>query len=153
MKIISDAFKNGERIPQKYTCEGDGISPPFTFEDVPEDTISLVFIMDDPDVPISIRHDGIWDHLIVWNITPQVRIIKEGQKIEGVHGITTSGTLEYVPPCPPDREHRYFFKLYALDKKLSLEEGATKKDIESAMEGHIIENAILIGLYCKNNVK
>jgi len=103
--------------------------------------------MDDPDVPHSIREDGMWDHWCVWNIQPDVRIVNEGCEPEGVLGKNTSGTLGYTRPCPPDREHRYIFRLYALDKMIDLVEGASKKEVESAIEGHILEKAVLIGRY------
>lgn len=149
MKIISNAFVHGGAIPEKYTCEGEGINPPLTFIDVPQNAVSLVFIMDDPDVPSSIREDNMWNHWIIWNIDPKIDGIGENDIIDGVYGITTSGTLKYVSPCPPDREHRYFFKLYALDIKLSLIEGSSKKDVENATEEHVLAQAQLVGKYCK----
>jgi len=149
MQLISEAFEHLGHIPKKYTCEGDGVNPPLSFINVPEDTISLVFIMDDPDVPSSIREDNMWDHWIIWNIDPKIGGIGENDTIDGTYGITTSDTLKYVPPCPPDREHKYFFKLYALDTKLSLIEGSSKKDVENAIEGHVLAQAQLVGKYCK----
>ena len=103
--------------------------------------------MDDPDVPLSIRKDGMWVHWIVFNMQPQISKINEAEEPKGIHGKGTSGNLKYNGPCPPDRQHRYFFKLYALDAMLQLSNNSTKQDIEKAMHGHIIEKAELIGLY------
>ncbi len=147
MKIISSAFRNGEMIPVKYTCNGENINPPLEFVEVPEEAVSLVLIMDDPDVPVQVREDRMWNHWIKFNIPPTTRGVAENSEPAGVAGIGTSGNLKYHGPCPPDTEHRYFFKLYALDTELDLPEGATKKEVEKAMTNHIIAQAQLIGLY------
>lgn len=149
MYIRSSAFTHKGSIPPKYTCEGDGMSPPLEFGGVPENAASLVLIMDDPDVPTFVREDGVWDHWVIWNIDPQTLLVEEGTEPSGMKGRTTSGTLKYVPPCPPDREHRYIFRLYALDTKVGAAEGATKKEILSFIDKHIIDQAELIGTYCK----
>lgn len=149
MKLTSSQFEHSARIPSKYTCEGQDINPPLEIKDIPEGTKSLVLIMDDPDVPKNIREDGIWDHWIKFNIPPTVVAVTEGEEPSGISGKGTSGNLEYHGPCPPDREHRYFFKLYALDTKLNVSEGASKKEVEEAMDGHILDKATLIGLYEK----
>lgn len=142
VEIKSSAFENNQSIPSKHTCDGEDINPHLYFLDVPEDAVTLVLIMDDPDAPI-----GCWDHWVVFNIPSNVKEVKEGKEPLGVHGEGTSGNLEYHGPCPPDREHRYFFKLYALDRELYLKEGCSKIEVEKAMEGHIITKAELIGLY------
>ncbi len=147
MKIISSAFENGGIIPAKYTCNGENINPPLEFVDVPKEAVSLVLTMDDPDVPAQVREDRMWDHWIKFNIPSTVRKIEEGVEPAGVAGVGTSGNLKYHGPCPPDTKHRYFFKLYALDTELDLPEGATKKEVEQAMVGHIIDQAELIGFY------
>jgi Raf kinase inhibitor-like YbhB/YbcL family protein len=103
--------------------------------------------MDDPDVPKHLRDDGMWDHWVVFNMPASARDIKEGEEPEGTHGIGTGGNTNYHGPCPPDREHRYFFKLYALDAKLDLPEKATKAQVEGAMENHIMAEAELMGMY------
>ena len=103
--------------------------------------------MDDPDVPKSIRPDGMWDHWVVFNIPPHVREIKKGKAPEGTPGKGTGGNQDYYGPCPPDREHRYFFKLYALDAKLDIPAQSSKKQVEKAMEGHILAKAELMGKY------
>jgi Raf kinase inhibitor-like YbhB/YbcL family protein len=147
MKLTSTAFKNGGKIPSKHTCDGPNINPPLNIADVPSGAKSLVLVMDDPDVPKNLRKDGMWDHWVVFNIPVTVQEIKEGEEPKGVHGIGTSQNLKYNGPCPPDREHRYFFKVYALDMELDLPQKATKKQVEKAMEGHILEKTELMGRY------
>jgi Raf kinase inhibitor-like YbhB/YbcL family protein len=143
------AFEDGDKIPKKYTCEGEGINPSFQIIDIPNSAISLVLLSWDPDVPLEAGTNGNWDHWIVFNISTDNVIIDEGVEPEGIHGITTSKTHKYVPPCPPDREHRYFFKIYALDTLLTLSELATRADVEKAMKKHIIDEAQIMGTYCK----
>jgi len=107
-------------------------------------------IMDDPDVPKSIREDGMWDHWIVFNIAIkglETLKIEEEEEPDGICGKGTAGNLKYYPPCPPDTEHRYVFKAYTLSDELSLPEGSIKKEVEKAMEGKIIDKAELVGLY------
>lgn len=147
MKITSSQFIHEGLIPPIYTCDGQNISPPLSISGVPEGTKSFVLVMDDPDVPESIRPDGIWDHWIVFNIPPETREILKGQSPPGVPGMGTSGKQVYGGPCPPDREHRYFFKLYALDTMLGLSEGVKKSEVERAMAGHIVAEASLMGRY------
>ena len=151
MKLISSAFKDKGIIPSRYSCEGANISPPLEISNVAPNAKSLVLIMDDPDVPEHVRSERIWDHWIIFNMSPATRQIPEMTgPSSGVHGKTTFGHTRYGGPCPPDREHRYFFKLYALDILLPLKEGATKTEIEKAMEGHILAETHLIGRYEKN---
>lgn len=147
MKIESSAFEHNQSIPSKYTCDGENINPPLSFSDVPANTKSLALIMDDPDVPRTIRPDGMWDHWLIWNMPPETTVINENSTLPGVVGKNTGGQFGYQGPCPPDREHRYFFKLYALDAMLNLNPQSTKQDLERAMEGHILEKVELIGLY------
>ncbi len=149
MKISSPAFINFGKIPTRFTCDGDEINPPLQLSDVPKNTVSLVLIMEDPDVPKHLRKDGMWDHWILFNLDPALQKIEENCTPPAEIGVSTSGHLKYDAPCPPDREHRYFFKLYALNKKLDLPSGSSKKDVEAAMKGHIIEECQLIGLYGK----
>jgi len=147
MKLTSSAFENDAAIPKKYTCDGENINPPLAIADVPAEAKSLVLIMDDPDVPTTIREDGMWDHWIVFNIPPETTEIPEGREPEGVQGLGTSGDAHYFGPCPPDREHRYFFKLYALDTRLDLPEKTDKVTVEKEMTGHVIDKTHLIGRY------
>ena len=146
MRLFSTAFAQGANIPSKYTCDGDELSPPLRIEEVPEGTKSLVLLMEDPDVPPFVREDRLWIHWIVFNIPPHIREIAENVQPPGVLGAGT-GRLGYQGPCPPDREHRYFFKLFALDEQLSLKEGATKEALEKAMSGHILAQAEYMGRY------
>jgi Raf kinase inhibitor-like YbhB/YbcL family protein len=148
MKILSAAFKNNSLIPSKYTCEGQGKNPTLEFRDVPENAKSLALIMDDPDASMK-----TWIHWTVWNIDPQTKKIIEDSCPEGaVEGITSFGKTCYGGPCPPSGTHRYFFKLFALDKILDLSPNSHARDIEKAIEGHIIQKAELIGLYKKKYV-
>ena len=153
MKITSPAFTEGGKIPSKFTCEGEDINPELQFSDVPSSAKTLVLILDDPDVPEFVRKDRMYDHWVVFNIPPATNKIPENSQPSGIPGKNTSGGLDYVGPCPPDREHRYFFKLYALDHELALPKGATKKEVEKAMEGRIIAEAQLMGRYEKHKKK
>ncbi|MFA6296774.1 MAG: YbhB/YbcL family Raf kinase inhibitor-like protein [Patescibacteria group bacterium] len=146
MKIES-VFKNGENIPPKYTCDGENINLPLKFIDVPENTKSLALIFDDPDSP-----SGIWTHWIVWNIDPKNLEIKENSVPKNsVLGKTTFGEIGYGGPCPGSGEHRYVFKLFALDIVLNLVEGAEISELEKAIEDHVIAKAELIGKYEREN--
>ena len=145
MIISSPAFIDGGKIPIKYTCLGDGVNPPLTWEKIPVNSKSLVLIMDDPDAV-----SGVFSHWILWDI-PLVTIgVAENSVPDGaVVGQGTSGQNTYVPPCPPSGEHRYRFKLFALDKELYLSTTTTQEELEKAMGGHILDQAILIGLFKK----
>jgi Raf kinase inhibitor-like YbhB/YbcL family protein len=147
MQLSSPSFKNKDKIPSKYTCDGRNINPELFISHVPASAQCLVLIMDDPDVPPSVRADKMWDHWVVFNIPPQTTHIAENSQPPGVSGSNTEGELNYQGPCPPDREHRYFFKLYALDTLLSLPQGASKKEVEAAMQGHILAQTELMGRY------
>jgi len=147
MDILSPEFSNNNYLPQKYTCDGEGINPPLKFQDIPESARSLVLIVDDPDAPM-----GDFVHWTVWNINPSVKEIAEDSvPLDGMEGITDFGSSGYGGPCPPDGAHHYHFKLYALDIRLSLDSQAKKRDIEIAMQGHILDEALLVGLYKRNN--
>lgn len=147
MQLLSSAFKHMGSIPLKYSCDGSGINPELIIKEVPPHAKSLVLIMDDPDVPASVRKDCMWDHWIVFNIPPTTTHIPENSIPQGIICKNTGGGLCYQGPCPPDREHRYFFKLYALDCELDLSEGASKSQVEKAMQGHIIAQTELMGKY------
>ncbi len=147
MQLTSPAFAHGGRIPAKFTCDGPNICPPLEISGVPAEARSLVLIMDDPDVPKHLRADGMWDHWVVFNLASSLTTIAEGQEPRGTQGVGTGGNLNYYGPCPPDREHRYFFKLYALDTMLDLKEKATKHQVEAAMQNHILAQHTLMGLY------
>lgn len=146
MKISSPEFKNNELIPKKFTCQGENINPKLIFADVSKNAASLVLIMDDPDAPA-----GTWVHWVLFNISPNTKEINENSVPDNaVQGLNSWPKNGYGGPCPPSGIHRYFFKLYALDTMLNLDKSATKKDVEKAMQGHIIAEAELMGLYKKN---
>lgn len=147
MELSSPAFENEGQIPSKYTCDGANISPELNISGVPANAESLVLIMDDPDVPKHIREDGMFDHWVVFNIPSDTTKIPEGQEPRGTPGLGTSGGTGYFGPCPPDREHRYFFKLYAIDTTLDLPEKSDKVTVERKMTEHVIDKAHLMGRY------
>ena len=136
LKIESPAFKSGKDIPIEYTCDGNDLSPPLRFLNIPENTESLALIVDDPDAPM-----GTWVHWVIWNLPASLTGISEGENLFFGRGENDFKTLLYGGPCPPSGTHRYFFKLYALDTELELEDGATKEELQQAMKGHIIESA------------
>lgn len=142
MKITS-VFENNGQIPSKYTCDGQDLAPELNISDVPEGTKELVLIVDDPDAPI-----GTFVHWVLYNIPSSTTKIDEKNLPSGVkQGFSDFRRNGWGGPCPPNGEHRYFFKLYALDKELDMPEGASKAKIENAIKGHVIEQAQLIGLY------
>ncbi len=152
LRLTSSVFKEGDHIPLKYTCEGDNVNPPLDISGVDPLAVSLVLILEDPDVPKELRADGMFDHWVRFNIPPTTVYIREGTDPEGAAGLTTAGGLSYIGPCPPSGEHRYFFKLFSLDTMLDLASEETgKKELEAAMEGHVMQSAELIGLYKKQN--
>lgn len=148
MEITSSAFIHHDLIPSKYTCDGENVSPPLNWNGIPEGTKSIALISDDPDAPV-----GTWVHWVIYNIPPDNKKLQEGiQPIKELPNGALQGTndfkkIGYGGPCPPSGTHRYFFKLYALDTIIKLESGATKKELESAMKGHIIEQAEFVGKY------
>ncbi len=142
MKLTSPAFNHNESIPKKYTCQGEDINPPLNIDGVPDGTKSLALIIDDPDAPMK-----TWVHWVVFNIPVQNKI--DENSIPGKQGYNDFRKKGYGGPCPPSGTHRYFHKLYALDTVLNLNEGITKKELELAMQGHILAKTELIGLYKK----
>lgn len=147
MKLHSSVFNTGHSIPAKYTCQGDNISPPLSWQDAPNNTKSFVLIVDDPDAP-----NGTWDHWIIYNIPGSMHELPENisDLPPGTHyGKNSWGKTNYGGPCPPAGEHRYYFKLYALDTLLKLVSGVSKPQLEIAMKGHVIDTAILMGLFKK----
>jgi hypothetical protein len=145
MSISSPAFENNGTVPQKYTCDGSDINPPLKITGIPSSAKSMALIVDDPDAPA-----GIWVHWLVWNIDPGTPEIKENSVPSGaVQGLNDFRKKDYGGPCPPSGTHRYFFKLYALDKRLDLKSGASKADLEKTMAGHIVGQAELVGLYSR----
>lgn len=149
LTLTSPAFREGESIPSKYTCDGENISPEFTIENVPEGTESFVLVMDDPDIPDTVKQArGIekFDHWAVYNIPPTTMTIGEGA-IVGEMGLNSKGTTTYTGSCPPDREHRYFFRLYALSGTLNFIKTPTLDELETAAQSMMLEKATLMGKY------
>ena len=144
LSVKSPAFENNKFIPLKYTCDGANVNPPLTIEGVPEETITLVLIVDDPDAPM-----GTFDHWVVWNIPPTTRKI-EKNTVPGTEGMSSYRKHAYGGPCPPYGTHRYFFKVYAFDTQRDLKSNSTKKDVEKAMESHILAEGELVGLYSRS---
>ena len=153
LTLTSPAFSEGAAIPSRFTCEGDNVNPPLQIEGVPAGVVSFSLLMDDPDIPESVKMNRgitVFDHWVVFNIPADTIEIPENSIPPGVEGMN-SGGQGYTGPCPPDAQHRYFFKLYALDTMLELNKSATKARVEEAMKGHIIEKAQLLGVYKKIN--
>ena len=146
MKLSSPAFAEGELIPSKYTCDGENVSPPLEWEDVPAQTKSLALIVDDPDAP-----SGVFVHWLLFRIPASEKGLTEGAggKISesGIHGKNGFGKVAYGGPCPPSGTHRYYFRLYALDAQLTLQSGASRSELDSAMRRHILTEAELMGRY------
>ncbi len=143
LTITSPAFRNGELIPSKFTCDGGDMSPALVIGQVPPEAKSLALIMDDPDAP-----GGMWVHWVVWNIDPKTTEIAENSVPAGAQlGRNDFRQTPYGGPCPPSGTHRYFFKLYALDTKLDIGAGTNKAGLEKAMKGHIIAQGELMGKY------
>jgi Raf kinase inhibitor-like YbhB/YbcL family protein len=138
--VTSPAFGNNQLIPKRYTCDGEDVNPPLSIGKLPEGTRSLALTVDDPDAPM-----GTWDHWIVWNIPPTSKI--EENTVPGVEGLNDFRKHSYGGPCPPSGTHRYFFKIYALDIRLNITVNSRKKDLESAMKGHMLAKGELVGLY------
>ncbi len=149
-ELTSPAFAPGEPIPSKYTCDGEDISPPLRWSDPPQDTQSFALIADDVDAP-----RGIWVHWVLYNLPIEKRALPEAVPPDADlpdgsrHGQNSWRRLGYGGPCPPSGTHRYFFKLYALDTVLDLAAGASKEQLLQAMEGHILAQTELMGLYTR----
>lgn len=155
LSLTSSAFKPGGNIPSKYTCEGDDVSPPLVFGDVPVGTKSLAFILDDPDAPDPKAPKRVWAHWLVYNLPPDTKGLPEDASRIGlpkgaVTGLSDRKETSYHGPCPPIGRHRYFHKLYALDTTLPAEV-LTKAELEAAMNGHVVAQAQLMGTYQKGD--
>lgn len=149
LTLTSSAFNEGERIPSRFTCDGESVSPELRIRDVPEGAESLVLLMDDPDIPESVkRARGIekFDHWVVYNIPSDTAVILEGG-VPGTEGVSSLGEVGYVGPCPPDREHRYRFRLYALSGVLDFAKVPTLDEVESALTSMVLASTTLTGLY------
>jgi Raf kinase inhibitor-like YbhB/YbcL family protein len=144
LTISSLEFEHEGYIPMKYTCEGKNINPPITINGLPKETISLALIMEDPDAP-----GKIFDHWVVWNIRP-TQTIEENSR-PGIAGKNSKGESLYTGPCPPSGTHRYFFKIYALDTLLDLDNDVDKKMVEQALHDHVLAYGEMMGMYKKHN--
>lgn len=143
MRISSPAFRDGDFIPPKYTCDGKDVNPELHIENVPASAKSLAILVDDPDSP-----SGNWLHWSVWNITPSTKVIAENSVPQGsVEGETDFSEVGYGGPCPGSGEHEYRFIVYALDVTLTLPPGSVRIAIEQAIEGHVIASTALTGRY------
>lgn len=152
LELSSAAFEHKGPIPVRHACHGENLSPPLAWNQPPPGTVSYALIMDDPDaVPVA---GFVWDHWLLFNLPAQVTSLAEGVPQEGEladgsrQGENSSNRLGYAGPCPPGGQtHGYVFRLYALDTTLDLPAGASKEEILQAMEGHILAQAELVGMY------
>jgi Raf kinase inhibitor-like YbhB/YbcL family protein len=138
--VSSDDFENGGLIPSRFTCDAVNVNPSLRISLLPKETESLVLIVDDPDAPSK-----TWIHWIVWNIRPTT-LIRENS-IPGIQGMNDFRRMNYGGPCPPSGTHRYFFKIFALDKTLDLRPGASIFELEKAMHNHILAGGEIFGTY------
>lgn len=154
LSITSTAFEHEGEMPAKYTCEGKDICPPLAWDGVPQGTQSLALIIDDPDAPDPEAPTMNWVHWILYNLPPDTTGLAEGATLESLPVGTEAGKNDwaqtwYGGPCPPIGKHRYFHKLYALDCILEGLYKPEKADVEAAMQGHILDQAVLMGTYIK----
>lgn len=141
--VTSDAFVEGGKIPVQYTCDGENKSPQLSWSGAPAGAKSIALIMDDPDAPM-----GTYVHWVLYDLPGDSVELSEGVQGVGVAGVNSARKSTYSGPCPPrGPEHHYIFKIYALDKVLGLSAGATKADVESAMQGHVLAAGQLVGVY------
>ena len=151
--LKSSAFENGASVPSRFTCDGESASPPLSWSNIPEGTKSLALTVHDPDVPKQLKPDGMFDHWVVFNLpVGRQASLQQGEVPEdALIGANGAGQNKYTGFCPPPQyepsEHRYFFTLYALDIELPLKAGATRTQVEQAMEGHVLGQAELLGKY------
>jgi len=145
MQLKSKAFEDGGVIPVKFTCEGPNISPPLEFIDVPAEAKSLVLMIEDPDAEAK-----PWVHWMVFNIPPDAKAFEENSIAPGAEqGLCNGNTLGYEGPCPPENEHTYVFKLYAVDKMLDTDPTPDRKKVLQQIQGHTIDEVVLEGRYQK----
>jgi len=143
MKLNSPAFEPQGFIPEEYTCAGTDINPPLQIEDIPSKAKTLALIVDDPDAPM-----GTFVHWVLYDM-PIIRKINKNSA-PGTQGTNDFQRIAYGGPCPPSGTHRYYFKVYALDRKLDLLPGVKKQELEQIMQGHILDQAQLMGRFVKN---
>jgi Raf kinase inhibitor-like YbhB/YbcL family protein len=153
LALRSSAFAEGAAIPERFTCEGDDVSPPLEWDAPPEGTKSLALVVDDPDAPDPAAPKRTWVHWVVYDLPPSARGLAAGGALpDGARrGKSDFGQGRYRGPCPPIGRHRYFFKLYALDTELGDRGSLTKAELEKAIEGHVRARAELVGTYQKGH--
>jgi len=144
LHITSPEFEDNGWIPSQFTCEGDGVNPPIKIRSIPGEAQSLVLLLEDPDAP-----GGTFDHWVMWNIDTTGDIAADSRP--GICGLNSKGTVGYYPPCPPTGSHHYIFVVFALDKKLPLAEGSSKKQLLESIDGAVIAKGTLTGRYEKQN--
>ena len=144
LKISSTSFENNSSIPAKYSCEGKEVSPPLLINNIPSGVNSLAIILHDPDAPMQ----GGFTHWVVWNIEPGDNKIPENFK-GAQQGMNGAKKLGYIGMCPPSGTHHYHFRVYALDTKLDLDKNTDKAGLEKSMQGHVLAEGDLVGLYKK----
>lgn len=148
LELTSASFEDGGMIPRRHTCDGTDVSPALAWSRVPDGTVALALICDDPDAPM-----GTWVHWVLYDLPPDVTGLPEAAPTQeildngGKQGRNDSRNIGYGGPCPPSGTHRYHFKLYALDREVGLKPGAAKKQLLQAMQGHILAEAQLMGRY------
>ena len=146
--LMSTAFKDGEMIPSKYTCDGVNVSPQLSWSGVPSNAETVALILDDPDAP-----EKTWVHWVIYDLPTSTNSLPENVPKEeksiagGKQGINDFKKIGYGGPCPPSGTHRYYFKIYALDAATSLTPGATRDQLSKAMEGHVVAQGQLLGKY------
>ena len=142
MRLFSPAWNEGDMIPPKYTCDGENVSPPLEWSDVPPAARTLALIADDPDAP-----RGLFLHWLLWNVDAREKGLTEGSSGGAREGRNGFGKVGYGGPCPPGGTHRYYFRLFALDAELDAPAGATRERVEQAMQGHVLDTAEFMGRY------
>lgn len=150
LTLTSSVFDDGERIPDKYAYFAENVNPPFRIRNVPDGAASLALVIDDPDAKEATGK--VFDHWVAWNIDPTVAEIPEGWDVDAVEGENGIGATGFLGFNPPDGEHIYKVRLYALDRELALESGSSKGDLQAAMEGHVIDEALLEGRFAPEQV-
>ena len=153
-EIHSRAFAHDSPIPERYTCQGEDLSPPLEWSGAPPGTRTVVLLVEDPDAPDPAAPKRVWVHWLRYNIPSAIEALAEGEgngkPTSGEEAITDGKSLGYHGPCPPIGRHRYYFRIFALDAVLpSLGPKATRKDVEQAMQGHVLESAVWMGTYAQ----
>jgi Raf kinase inhibitor-like YbhB/YbcL family protein len=154
MKITSPVFQENAVIPGEYTCDGADQSPPLSWKEAPLHTAAFALIVDDPDAP-----GGTFVHWVLYNIPGSSTMLEKNQPHDkeldngALQGINDFKNIGYGGPCPPEGSHRYFFKLYALDERLQLKEGATKGELLSAMKGHVLAESQIVAIYERDEIR